>query len=391
MRSRTKKRLSRRHACEGLCNNKSCLFIAARRQGLLGHIMSAEGYKPFACDLCSYTTSHKQDLPKHVRKRHRDEISADGSYAPMGIGAPRKRLSMPREFSKSVDRHEWQLLKMMVRDCVKHDIKRFPEDEYVRQLMTSNEDRQNIAACILRYIMKRRLLVDGIDDAGGCGPLVLRPHCVFKVSLDRQDNTLPHFDKVNALSNINIVPLGVNHRSNPVQKYGATLTRVVLAKATEPGGNIDKALERESKTWFRCVRTTWPRQNAAYASCTSVWHRRDALCKAQFASVRELFIYTLDLLREQDCRCAITGVWMQGRHATEQFNVFQMSLDAINPRKGHVRGNLRWVCMFLNSTNRDKDKKYVASDDSKYPTAWNKRVFVQYCQDPQQTRVHSQK
>ena len=34
-----------------------------------------------------------------------------------------------------------------------------------------------------------------------------------------------------------------------------------------------------------------------------------------------------------------------------------MSLDAIEPRKGHVKGNLRWVCKFLNSINCDKFKR----------------------------------
>ena len=47
---------------------------------------------------------------------------------------------------------------------------------------------------------------------------------------------------------------------------------------------------------------------------------------------------------------------------------FRMSLDAIDPRLGNVRGNLRWVCQFRNNANSDKDKTHGES-------AWTSESF----------------
>ena len=61
-----------------------------------------------------------------------------------------------------------------------------------------------------------------------------------------------------------------------------------------------------------------------------------------------------------------------------------MSLDAIDPRKGHVPGNLRWICWFLNSGNWDKDKTFDSEDD--HQTWWTKEFaerappFLEYIQ-----------
>ena len=56
----------------------------------------------------------------------------------------------------------------------------------------------------------------------------------------------------------------------------------------------------------------------------------------------------------------------------------QMSIDAIDARKGHVQGNMRLVCLFLNPANRDKDKKYDDPDDP--PTNWTTELYNKYFQ-----------
>jgi len=55
---------------------------------------------------------------------------------------------------------------------------------------------------------------------------------------------------------------------------------------------------------------------------------------------------------------------------------FKPSLDAIDPRKRHVKGNLRFVCRFLNSANRDKTKNYDHPDDLE--SAWTRELFYHY-------------
>ena len=55
---------------------------------------------------------------------------------------------------------------------------------------------------------------------------------------------------------------------------------------------------------------------------------------------------------------------------------FKPSLDAIDPRKHHVKGNLRIICRFLNNNNADNRKKY---DDELDPeSAWTRVSFLKY-------------
>lgn len=53
-----------------------------------------------------------------------------------------------------------------------------------------------------------------------------------------------------------------------------------------------------------------------------------------------------------------------------------MSVDAIDPLKGHVRGNLRLICQFLQAGARDKSKKTVDTDDG--PSQWTPALFRAY-------------
>ena len=98
--------------------------------------------------------------------------------------------------------------------------------------------------------------------------------------------------------------------------------------------------------------------------------------KDHFKSRRELFLYILELYKSQKGRCTLSGVFTHHNTTTDTFHdPFQMSVDAIKPVKGHKRGNLRIVCMFLNSTNFDKLKRYVAEDDHKYPSVFTREYF----------------
>ena len=53
-----------------------------------------------------------------------------------------------------------------------------------------------------------------------------------------------------------------------------------------------------------------------------------------------------------------------------------MSVDAIDPLKGHVRGNLRVICLYLNNTNRDNDKKHHDENDAQ--SAWTTDKHDEY-------------
>ena len=55
---------------------------------------------------------------------------------------------------------------------------------------------------------------------------------------------------------------------------------------------------------------------------------------------------------------------------------FKPSLDAIVSRKRHVKGNLRFVCRFLNNANFDKMKTYDHPDDLE--AAWTHESLFRY-------------
>jgi hypothetical protein len=85
-----------------------------------------------------------------------------------------------------------------------------------------------------------------------------------------------------------------------------------------------------------------------------------------------------ELLDEgQGLRCAINGVPLELRPGCAPEDKWrQASLDAINPRKGHVTGNLRWICLGFNNTNSDRRKKDGHVDDA--PTAWTEELWHRY-------------
>ena len=53
-----------------------------------------------------------------------------------------------------------------------------------------------------------------------------------------------------------------------------------------------------------------------------------------------------------------------------------MSVDAVEPLKGHVRGNLRLICQFLQASAGDKTKKTTDGRDG--PSQWTPTLFREY-------------
>ena len=96
--------------------------------------------------------------------------------------------------------------------------------------------------------------------------------------------------------------------------------------------------------------------------------------RKDFPTRNDLFQYTLKLFREQKASCPLSIILMDNDPNSPDF--FKPSLDAIVSRKRHVKGNLRFVCRFLNSINCDKDKTYDHPDDP--DAAWTRESFYRY-------------
>ena len=105
--------------------------------------------------------------------------------------------------------------------------------------------------------------------------------------------------------------------------------------------------------------------------------RKNDPCIKFWPKLGDHVAYELQMLKKQEYRCAITGMVMSDTTESESRNrPFAPSLDAIDPTEGHIPGNTRWICSFLNSSNNDKQKTQCFTDDA--PTAWTSERWKQY-------------
>ncbi|OEU15768.1 hypothetical protein FRACYDRAFT_226327 [Fragilariopsis cylindrus CCMP1102] len=131
--------------------------------------------------------------------------------------------------------------------------------------------------------------------------------------------------------------------------------------------------------------------NKLYRSSSNVYNHEDAIRKKgssetevknaikkfheQFPVKQSVYIHVLELYRQQKGRCAISGLIMKLREEPDG-NWYQVSIDAISPKKLHVKDNLQLVCRFLNCTNMEKSKsKYDANDTS---GGWTTQSLYRY-------------
>jgi hypothetical protein len=116
--------------------------------------------------------------------------------------------------------------------------------------------------------------------------------------------------------------------------------------------------------------------NLLYGCMKGIWDR-DEVCREHFGTKEKFRCYIFELLKQQQAICAISGIPLRGNNATGSEYIYRMSLDAIEPIKHHVEGNLRWVCTFLNSSNYDKVRGR-SSLEHEDPTSWSPDLFSKY-------------
>ena len=152
---------------------------------------------------------------------------------------------------------------------------------------------------------------------------------------------------------------------------------------------VEEALAREKKSWSTSLAKRYgqkARRNILYASVLHAFHR-DPKARAEFGTVKAMFAYGYALFAEARARCAHSQIFMSGHAYNREKNAkgrltphpFQPSLDAKVPALGHVRGNIRIVCMFLNCTDcsrQDKFKSQRSNGDA--PQQWTPALWKQY-------------
>ena len=146
--------------------------------GLKRHIDSCHNGVVYRCH-CGKTYTQKTNLFRHQREKHE---------APARTSPP---LAAPQWVSsKGIRAAEWYFVKDMVNNCHRTDRDKFGSTPLC------NEQRHALAESIMRIVCDRDLRSPtGVDDMGGSGlGLLLQPHALMKLSLDRIDNNKTHFD-----------------------------------------------------------------------------------------------------------------------------------------------------------------------------------------------------
>lgn len=358
------KRSSRRlFRCGGACGKVGCGYTIVSLAHLKRHTTRSWMTK-VVCPHCQKKLC-ANNLYRHIRTQHPEHF------------APKKASHLPCPFPD--DPNGWTFVKDKVHTCIAVDLRRkhrwaFPGDRAELETQNCNAAKHALA----KKVYGKWLSMSDHDDAGGVVPggLRLRSHALFQLSLDRKDNSRPHFIG-NSLDNLSFVVLGINTSASIVSRWGGeTSTKLrarVMAQVTEK--EVEDILQREKKSRSRPLAATLKkpaRLNVVYRTCHAVY-QRDKMTRAQFESARAFFKHAYLLLVDQRARCDTSTILMS-EHCYTDSSAFQPSLDAIVPSLGHVRGNLRWVCACLNSTDHSKQNAHPDGE----PQSWTAALFRQY-------------
>ena len=260
------------------------------------------------------------------------------------------RLPVPPRFADRND--EFRFVKDMVHSNIKHDLvirhRWTKEDAAHLDTINTNTEKHRIASEIMDHLVEHNMFDSPyVDAAGGFirDGLQFRKHGgLFKASLDRNDNDRPHYlPGAHAMANLTILPLCLNDRTNPFHHHGSNLCAVLRKKAQEPvsAEQVRAAIEFESKPTRKVNGEKTNMQ--LYQCCGGVWQKKTDECHQAFATRNKAWRWALNRLKEIECRCELSGIFMLGATASEEDKMYQMSIDAIDPVKGHVPGNMRIV------------------------------------------------
>ena len=385
------KRKPNNYKCDGSCGKPNCRFIKkgfASKSGLQRHL----GKTKHVCPVCSAIFTNKGHLYAHFRGKN-DHKKFLKKY---DIPDKRTQLKVPADLEEYKD--PFQFLKRLISNCIRHDHERIKDLEksiekynkknnqdkvryytntlanYGNILENKNENRHHIATQWLRYLVQTNRMNTFQHESGLTFAYHFQRHGgLFQISLDRINNNYPHFyGSMDAFQNVRDVPLCLNTGCNPFQHYPnfkhAVLDQIKLPCAL----NLDRLMHWKSMC-YRGIKHIW---NSKRKVNNQVEH---VLLMNMFGNFKNFQSYCLKVLEEQEYKCAITGIYLLNDlydKMPANKKVFAISINAIDPTLGHVKGNIEWVCRFINVTNREKDKKVHYKDDP--PNAWTKELFEKY-------------
>ena len=161
------------------------------------------------------------------------------------------------------------------------------------------------------------------------------------------------------------------------------------AERTVTEAEVEEALAREKTSRNISLAKTYGqkgRHNILYASVRNAF-QKDPKARAEFGTVKAMFAYGYALFAEARARCAHSQIFMSGHAYNREKNAngrsiphpFQPSVDVKVPTLGHVRGNIRIVCRFLNPCDRSKgDVHRTKRTNGDAPQQWTPALFKHY-------------
>ena len=335
----SKRRRKGQYPCNKRCKKATCTYVANTPANLKQHLNTIK----FNCDFCSRYCTNQSNLLRHIRAKHPEKA------APYTA-----RLKNP----SSLPDHEWIFVKKMVCRCISNDMREnniSPEHRVIVEAMT-NQKIHNLTHQLVHEIIKTP------------EEWILRAHGgLFQLSLDRIVNkdeyTCIHFpDITNAFANIRLSHLCMN----TPKKHLTTEEVQHKVYANVTADVVDNLYDYEHRKYHNKKKTT-------LYSCVCHIFGRDKRARATWKSVDTMWRWARDHLKEIGGRCEISHILLQ---TNEHPSNWQVSIDAVDPTKGHVPGNLRFICVFLNCVNSSTTKTYTDEHDG--VSAWTRELFVQY-------------
>ena len=391
------KRESNKHLCNGTCGKPNCRFMTtgfSMKNNLEKHL----SLKKNNCTVCFKTFKENSTYYRHFRKAHNDLLNVNGGCNKHDVPDKKSKKLKPPEDLRSY-KIPFQYLKDKIRDSIKHDyerknkhlpksIKKYTKlglidkvkkytnilSNYQNVVPKTNTTIHELAIQWLRYLVDTNRMDNFQHESGLTIDYKFQKHGgLFNISLDRINNDYPHFyGSLDAFKNVRDMPLCLNTACNPMIHYPKFKDQVLI-RLNSPYTLKHHQLTSSTSISYICIKNIWSSKRMVnnqveHDLLVNMFHTRD-----NFQS------YCLKVLEDQKYKCAISGIYLLNglqdtMHANEK--VFSMSINAIDPTLGHVKGNIEWVCRFINVINVEKTKTYHYKDDP--PNAWTKELFQQY-------------
>jgi hypothetical protein len=380
--------------CPG-CHRPACARVFANPADLSKHRS-----RPVAAHACPWCRAHHRcngDMLTHFDRAH-------------GVGwralyklQPRRRspITMPSRYRGGCTRAQYIFVVRFIARNVTRDLtKRWDvPTALLLRYMRNRRVQHELAQELMDHLLSRKLIRrDDGSPYAGCfdvnggwlpGGYALRGQGgLFMLSPDRKCNTQPHWlPGWSVFHNVRLACLAMNHNTNPIAHYGRELCCALRSQAQRVVCPEERAalfaLETSAKGALRCA-------------CSNIFYRKknkrskrfkDPQCRACFGTLENFFVWMCQVLQWSQGRCQISNIPMYGKGVVGRQRMYLLSVDAILPERGHVKGNLRLVCWFLNSCNTSSRQKYVAKDDASFPCAWTRSRFHAYIHGPDSSKA----